>query len=274
MSTEELGFETDPNMQPPPLHLDPELHSAVQAAMVPHRTMYDSTDMTAIPAHAEIVAGYPHAFPTRYDLFPHAVHIRIDNHGDHADDCDVLDVETGAASPAVAALWIQSYRVLRRPGKPTIYCNKSTLPLVRAACDVVGVNYDVWVASLGIPPVPYPGASATQYAWPQSAQSSGGNYDVSLVTDPAWHPSAVTPPPPPPPPAPEGVVVPYGYGPFVGQAHSVVVRQGPAGVWWHQTPEHGATVQEGVLIPFGGSPESHATGASIVRTADGGKSWR
>lgn len=166
------------------------------------RTMYDSTNMDAIPADAQIVAGYPHAFPTDYARFPNALQVRIDQHGNHADDCHVADVETGAISVATVRQWVQSWHTLHPAGLaavnghfdvPTVYCNESTLLAVRNA--LVGQLYDVWVAWWDRGTSPVSGTSLLQYASPSSNPPSGGDFDVSVVYDASWG-VAVAPPPP------------------------------------------------------------------------------
>ena len=163
--------------------------------------MYDSTNMDAIPLDAQIVAGYPHAFPTDYARFPHALQVKIDQHGNHADDCHVADVEAGAISMTTVKQWVQSWHLLHPAGlaavnghfaKPTVYCSESNLPAVRAA--LVGQLYYVWVAHWDEPPTVISGTSAHQYASPSSSPPSGGDYDVSVVYDVGWGVAVVPPP--------------------------------------------------------------------------------
>jgi len=173
---------------------------------VSDRIMYDSTNMPAIPADAQIVAGYPHAFSTDYARFPHALQVRIDQHGNHPDDCHVADVENGAIAVSAIRLWVSSWHVHNPQGlaavnghfaRPTVYCNESTLPAVRA--QLVGALYDVWVAAWGTGPTVIAGTSAHQYADPPA---SGGDYDVSVVYDTAWGVAGSPPPAPGPTPPP------------------------------------------------------------------------
>jgi hypothetical protein len=167
------------------------------------RLMYDSTNMDAIPLDAQIVAGYPHAFPTDYARFPHALQVKIDQHGNHADDCHVVDVEAGTVTIATARQWVASWHVLHPHGlaavngffdQPTVYIQESNLAALRQA--LVGEVYDVWVAWWDRGTSPVSGTSLLQYASPTSNPPSGGDYDVSVVYDATWG-VAFAPPPPP-----------------------------------------------------------------------------
>src|SRR4051812_12158924 len=98
------------------------------------RTMYDSVNAGAIPRDAALVAGY--LAPSRYAWsaadwarFPHAVKVRIAIFAD-VDDGHVLDVEPGDATPAEAPGWVKRRRAAGID--PTVYCNASTWPTVRA----------------------------------------------------------------------------------------------------------------------------------------------
>ena len=165
------------------------------------RTMYDSTNMDAIPLDAQIVAGYPHAFPVDYARFPRALQVRIDQHGNHADDCHVADVENGAITIATARLWVQSWHTLHPHGmpavngffdQPTLYVQESNMGALRAA--LVGQQYDLWVAWWDRGTSPVPGTSLLQYASPSSSPPSGGDFDVSVVYDASWGVAPVAPP--------------------------------------------------------------------------------
>src|SRR5487761_213938 len=107
------------------------------------RVMYDSTDPTAIPGSAGIVAYYPHAWGTNISSHQHVLVVRIDNRGDHADDCHILDVESGAANNTTAREWVMSWHKLhpRRLGavsgwlrQPVLYSSECNLPALRSAC--------------------------------------------------------------------------------------------------------------------------------------------
>ncbi len=148
--------------------------------------MYDSTSPGDIPATAEMVAGYidgAYAWsPSGWARFPAAVKVTVATQPG-TDAGDVLDVELGDATPAQAPAWI---RMRQTAGLtvPTIYCASFAVPQVRQLC--AGLRYALWVAEWTGHPHAVAGAVAVQYADPSS---SGGHYDLSLVTDPGWpHP--------------------------------------------------------------------------------------
>jgi hypothetical protein len=154
------------------------------------RTMFDSTNMDDIPLDAQIVAGYPHAFPTDYARFPKALQVRIDQHGNHADDCHVADYEKLAIFGPVIRQWVQSWHLLHPNGLaavngyfdlPTVYCDMSNLATVRG--DLVGLQYDLWIAQWNDSPTVIPGSSLHQYA---NAAMLGFDADASVVYDTSW----------------------------------------------------------------------------------------
>ena len=154
------------------------------------RDMWDSTTMDAIPVTAQIVAGYPHAFPTDYGRFPHALQVRIDQHGNHADDCHVGDAERGAIDFVTIRQWVESWHLLHPHGMtavngffdiPTVYTSQSNLITVMR--NLVGLAYDVWVASWGIGPTVIPGTSLHQY---EDSSLTGIHADRSIVYDTTW----------------------------------------------------------------------------------------
>lgn len=148
------------------------------------RTMYDSVTPSAIPRNAEMVAGY--LAPSRYAwsaadwaLFPNAVKVRIAIFAS-VNDGHVLDVEPGDATPAQAPGWV---RMRRAAGvDPTVYCNYSTWPSVRAEFDrqkVAQPHY--WIAKYDGAAQMIPGAVAKQYANPPL--HGRGHFDLSIVAD-------------------------------------------------------------------------------------------
>ena len=99
-----------------------------------------------------------------FNLFPKSVHVYIATEAS-VDAGDVLDVESGAATPAEAEAWIRK-RKAAGYHRPTIYCSLASVPAVRTGTGAykLGVDYDLWVAHwTGKPHVAYPGAAATQY---------------------------------------------------------------------------------------------------------------
>lgn len=98
-----------------------------------------------------------------------------------ADAGDVLDVETGDATPDQTEGWIRT-RKASGLYRPTIYCNLSTVPAVRTGTGpyVLGTDYDLWIADYdGTTASPYAGCAAKQY-------KSTGTYDESVVYDDNW----------------------------------------------------------------------------------------
>ena len=141
-----------------------------------NRTMYDGIVTGNLPAGAALYAGYEDgAWPDAAALaqrFPSAIIVRVtvsasDNEG------QVLDVENGDATPAQAVGWIQRRRSAGID--PSVYCNSSTWPAVRAAFAAAGVaEPHYWIAQYdGDPTIP-DGAIAKQYA-------SNTGYDTSSV---------------------------------------------------------------------------------------------
>jgi hypothetical protein len=113
-------------------------------------------------------------------LFPNADHVTITVTAS-ADIGDVLDVETGDASPDQTEAWI-AMRKASGLWKPTIYCNLSTVPAVRKGTGkyILGQDYDLWVAVYdGSTASPYAGCVAKQY-------ESTPDYNLNEVYDVNW----------------------------------------------------------------------------------------
>jgi hypothetical protein len=155
------------------------------------RVMFDSTTPHAIPANAEMVAGYVDGAYRWTDAdwarFPHAQQVRITVTADHSRG-NCLDVESGDATPSQAPGWIRA-RHAAGVNYVTIYCNRSTLAAVDKACQ--GLSYYRWIATLdgtlhipGFTPLETP--AAVQFA---NSRMAGANVDVSLVWEDKWHPS-------------------------------------------------------------------------------------
>jgi hypothetical protein len=164
------------------------------------RTMYDSTVAGDIPPAAEIVAGYidgPFAWTSEeWDKFPHAVHVTISTSGE-GNAGDVLDVEADDATPAQAGPWI-ARRKLAGLHRPTIYCDRDSIPAVRAGTGkfILGKDYDIWVADwtkvphqVMAPGTPAASCAATQYL-------NVPHYDETIIYDGGWpHREAPAAPP-------------------------------------------------------------------------------
>jgi hypothetical protein len=138
--------------------------------------MYDSVTPTAIPSDAEVVAGYVDGLyrwsQSDWDRFPTAVKVTIAVFAN--DDADVLDVETGDATPQQAPDWIRR-QIVRGVSVPTIYCNMSVIDQVRAAC--VGLPFNWWAAHYTYVEHLEPGSVATQWT---DHGPQGRNVDISL----------------------------------------------------------------------------------------------
>jgi len=105
------------------------------------------------------------------------VHVRIAL-DPATNDGHVLDVENGAARPEQAPGWVQRRRTVGVD--PTVYCNLSIWPTVRAAFTASGVPEPYWwvAAYPGNGEELYPGTVAHQFADPPA---SGGHFDLSVV---------------------------------------------------------------------------------------------
>ena len=144
------------------------------------RYMYDAVTPGQIPTSATMVAGYADglyanlgAMRTR---FPHATVVSIAVRW--TTRAQVLDVESGDATPAQAVQWCTKTMADKSNKELTVYCSVSAWPGVRAAFKTAGVtepNY--WVAAYdGQASVPA-GAVAKQFLGDYQG------YDKSVVAD-------------------------------------------------------------------------------------------
>jgi hypothetical protein len=149
---------------------------------------YDSTRPGLIPATAAAVLPYADGdFAWSLDSlarFPLARRRFITVFG-NAQIASIFDIETGDGTPPQAPGFIRERRMRFPSTPPTIYCNRSTLPLVQQRC--AGLHYYVWLATLdGTIPESISGGGelvAVQY------ENVGGRYDVSRVLNDRWlHP--------------------------------------------------------------------------------------
>lgn len=101
---------------------------------------------------------------------------------------DVIDCETGDATPAQAAAWVNKRRASGYY-RPTIYCNKDTIHAVRASTGslILGKDYDIWVAdwTYAIHQVTAPGPG-NPVTLPATQFEPGQNFDTSIVYDDDW----------------------------------------------------------------------------------------
>jgi hypothetical protein len=166
--------------------------------------MYDSINVSSLPAGADVYAGYDDgrwpdaaAIAAKYPGKP-VVRITV-NPNDMEGDC--LDVENGDASPDQAPLWVARRRQAGHTWA-TVYCSLSAWPAVQAAFRTQGIappHY--WVAA-------YPGNGQSLYVGAIAHQwIDHGPYDESVVAV-GWPP--VDPPVPPGPPVPLPSVSPRG----------------------------------------------------------------
>lgn len=147
-----------------------------------------------------MVAGYldgAYAWPeAAWQNWPTAVHVRITVFA-HDAFGDVLDVETGDATPAQAPGWLIARR--SQGAFPSVYCNASTWPSVRAAIQAAGLlEPPYFIAQYdGDPTIPpdwqAAGCVAKQYQGGMTAP-----YDLSSVLDhwPGIDPTVYPPLPP------------------------------------------------------------------------------
>jgi hypothetical protein len=137
---------------------------------------------------AGYVAGQWPSYAGLVARFPHAVHVSIAVEA--SQDAQVLDCERFDATPAQCPAWAQRQR--RRGQVPTVYCNSSTWPTVRAEFAAQGVALPLWWAAQydGLAEL-VPGSIAKQYRGDVPP-----GYDVSIVAD-LW--PGVDPPRPPTP---------------------------------------------------------------------------
>lgn len=142
------------------------------------RTMYDSTTMANIPDAAAMVAAYVDGryanVPEARARFPHAVVAEIAVSAS-TDAGQILDVEQYDAAPTEAPGWVQRRRAAGVD--PSVYCNSSTWPAVRAAFAAAAVaEPHWWIAQYDNDPTIPAGAVAKQY-------QDAGPYDISSVAD-------------------------------------------------------------------------------------------
>ena len=167
-------------------------------------TMYDAVDVAAIPADAEIVAGYVDGnwptFDALVKAFPNARHVSITVGATGGAGAMVADCETGDFSPDGAAHWAKGEIDAGR--RPCVYYSRSNAAAVSAALSRAGVPtnaVDYWVADWTGAAHVVPGSVATQWASP--ATGSGGNFDISETVG-TWPPPVHVPSPPVPEPVP------------------------------------------------------------------------
>ncbi len=174
-------------------------------------TMYDAVNPANIPINPppQIVAGYLNGPKSKWPAsawadFPSAYMVQISV---SASDFvgEVLDVESGDATPDQAPAWAQE--ATQRLGmQPVIYCDVANWPIVQAAFTHANLPQPFyWIANWNNQPVIPSGAIASQYK-----NDLAPGYDVSVV-DPTfrWSRPVVPVPTPVPTPTPGGPNVKY-----------------------------------------------------------------
>jgi nucleoid-associated protein YgaU len=140
--------------------------------------MYDSVNVESIPPTATMVAGYVDGLYANTHLlrqrFPKATLVEIAVNS-HSDSGHVLDVETGDATPTEAVSWVLTRR--RAGADPSVYCNASEWPHVRAAFKHAAVTEPhYWIAKWDNVAALLPGTVAKQF-------KNTTHYDESVVAD-------------------------------------------------------------------------------------------
>lgn len=170
------------------------------------RTMYDALEASGIPKGAQVACWYPHDSRSDGPPVDAKLVLTIDNEGTHP-DCQILDLESGAATPQSVPGWLDD----NKNAYPTIYCSQDNVSEALTAAG--GRKFHLWVADWnGAPteifesPDPTITTVAHQYA-------SFAAYDMSVVYDIVdWYGYTVpvVPPPPPPPPTDQsGLIVSF-----------------------------------------------------------------
>jgi hypothetical protein len=153
-------------------------------------TLYDSTNASLIPSNVTLMAGYINGrWPSYFAMkarFPSATILSITITIDQL--ADILDIESGDASPSQAPIWVVRMRASNR--KPTLYCSRlGTWPATIAALKSANVAPpDYWIADYTGQPHLVPGSVATQWT------DFRNLYDISQ-TNGYWPSSIHTPPP-------------------------------------------------------------------------------
>lgn len=145
-------------------------------------------NVSAIPANAQLIGGYDTGTPdirwtaADWARFPGLPQVHIDQGANGAPvySATVQDVEAGAWSPSSVPGWQARCTAAR----PTVYCNRSTLPNVLAT----GWRGEIWLAFPGwapgqaLPAIP----AGCSYVAIQYDLGGSGPYDLSHVLDPYW----------------------------------------------------------------------------------------
>jgi hypothetical protein len=160
---------------------------------VTYLTMYDSINPAHLPAGALYLAGYGDGDWPDYNAirarFPHAQVLSITVTPFR--DADVLDVETGDATPGDVPTWFARQRA-KYAGRPGIYANASTMesgivPLVRsgavprAAVRLWSAHYTRTAHICGPKSCQAVSIDMDGTQWTNQAAGGGGPVDQSLL---------------------------------------------------------------------------------------------
>ena len=125
--------------------------------------------------------------------------VQIDVNGT-APGADVLDIETGDATPSSAPAWVFAHNAHGGTTFPAVlYCNRSNITAIANACANAGLlpgrDFYWWISTLdGTTSVPDMTGVVAIQAW-GSGYFGGRNIDLSIVYNDAWKPTFVPPPP-------------------------------------------------------------------------------
>lgn len=143
-------------------------------------TMYDSIEVSQIPARAVAVAGYVGGkWPTYHELikyFPGAKRLSIAINAHEEADC--LDVEQGDARPDQVGVWVHRQKI-RGVQRPCVYASLSVMGAVKADLakhKIKRSEVRLWSAHYIYTPIIDAGFDATQY----TDKALGRNLDASL----------------------------------------------------------------------------------------------
>ena len=153
-------------------------------------TMYDSVEVSQIPANAAAVAGYVGGkWPTFAQLvkvFPKAHRLSIAVNA--SEDAECLDCEPGDATVSEAPAWFN--RQIKRGVKlPCLYTSLSNVNALHSAMENAGISrdrYRIWSAHYtGVAHIcsPAEGINTTADGTQYYDKALGKNLDVSLVDD-------------------------------------------------------------------------------------------
>lgn len=189
------------------------------------RRMADSVNVADLPAGFDLYGAYDDGSYNNVNAarakFPGVPIVAITVFA-RDDFGDVLDVETGDATPAEAPAWVQQRRAAG--ADPSVYCSASIWQQVIDAFDAAHESQPhYWIAAYpGIGQEVYPGSVAHQWI-------DRGPYDESVVAD-YW--PGIDPPPEPP----SNMEEEMAHWQAGGQDHVSGIIGGKAYHWWQATP--------------------------------------